>query len=307
MFIKRQLDVLSRICRISSSRQVMSASGITKVIAFFAVFAQLFGALFFDTPTYADGRDLMLDERFELVWSDEFDGGALDKNIWSGHYIWDAKGYQRDTSWWDMDHVRVEDGKLIITADKREGGPSSTGYYASGIDTHPGSGQYYGGEGYEQAYGYFEVSCILPKGAGLNPAFWLLGEGMFTDVTTGKTGCEIDVFETRTNQNKEKKWVGSVYNTIHYGSYDQYHKSEMQGHFYADNPYEEFNTYGLEWSESEYIWYINGVESARTSFGGVCEVPLYLILSICVDDYVFGNKDLPSEFIVDYVRAYQYR
>lgn len=47
-----------------------------------------------------------------------------------------------------------------------------------------------------------------------------------------------------------------------------------------NNPYEEFNTYGLEWNEDEYIFYINGVETFRTSFGGVSQNPEYVILSV---------------------------
>jgi len=305
MFTRRVLTVLLRILKLPCNRVVAAAPGLKKVAAFFVMLFQLFGALFFDWPTTPDGPDLDL-SRFELVWQDEFDGGSLDKNIWSGHYIWNSNGYQRDNSWWDMEHVKVEGGNLVITADYRDAGPSETGYYASAIDTSP-QNQYYGGAGYEQLYGYFEVSAKFPAGDGFNPAFWLLCEGMFLGEPSGVNGCEIDVFETKTNPSgKDKRWKDSLYHTIHVGSYDENHKSEMQGHFYVDTPTEQFNTYGVEWNENEYIFYINGVESARTRFAGVCRVPLYLIVSLGVDEY--ANKDqLPAEFVIDYVRAYQYK
>ncbi|MCL2508141.1 MAG: glycoside hydrolase family 16 protein [Oscillospiraceae bacterium] len=307
MLSHRNQTVLRRIFKLPGSRIVASASGFKKITVFFVVLFQLFGALLFDLPTTPDGPDLDM-SKFTLVWQDEFDAGSLDKNMWSGHYIWQADdyGYQRDTSWWDMDHVKVEDGSLIITADYRDTGPSATGYYASAIDTHPGNGQYYGGEGYEQLYGYFEIRCKFPAGDGFNPAFWLLCEGMFLGETSGVNGCEIDIFETKTNPSgSTKRWKDSVYHTIHVGSYGDNHRQEVQGHFCVGNPTEQFNTYGFEWNENEYIWYINGVESARTSFAGVCRVPMYLIISLGVDDYV-NKEQLPAQFVIDYVRAYQY-
>ena len=80
-----------------------------------------------------------------------------------------------------------------------------------------------------------------------------------------------------------------------------------------NNPYEEFNTYALEWNESEYIFYINGKETFRTSYGGVSQNEEYLILSVEMK----GENGIPSQrenapaedtqFIVDYVKVYQYK
>ncbi|MCR5523888.1 MAG: glycoside hydrolase family 16 protein, partial [Clostridia bacterium] len=139
-------------------------------------------------------------------------------------------------------------------------------------------------------------------------AFWLLTDGMWADDTDGGvSGAEVDVFETKMDYNEKSKDFSSVFHTIHVDSYEDAHRSENQGSFYADDPYNIFNTYGVEWNENEYIFYINGVETARTSFGGVCEVPLYLIISIGVDEKIAQNSFLPSSMIVDYVRCYQYK
>ena len=175
------------------------------------------------------------------------------------------------------------------------------------METNPNKNYSGNHKGYEQLYGYFEIRCILPKGAGLNPAFWLLSDGMFDDPTDGGiTGAEVDVFETNTKYNRLSPEFESVYHTIHVDSYDEYHRSENQGSYYADDPYNKFNTYGVEWNEDEYIFYINGVETARTSFGGVCQVPLYLIISVGVNEDVYESKHLPATMTVDYVKCYQY-
>lgn len=316
IFIKRQKDALRRMGGILLSfPKLLSTGSFVKLVAAIIVFAQLCGALLFDTPTQPGGPELDM-SKFTLTWSDEFNDGVFNKTDWSGHYCWGDNGtWPRDTSFWNRGQVSFREGNLIMSASYLENGPVGPegpygpAYYSYGMDTNPwtdGPTK----PGFEQLYGYFEMRCILPKGPGLNPAFWLLSDGMFdTDpdgglTDGGVTGAEIDVFETK--YKKERLFNDSVYHTIHVDSYDAYHRSEMQGHFYAKKPYEEYNTYGFEWSPDEYIFYINGVESARTNFGGVCQVPLYLIISLGIGDNIGDNKELPAEFIVDYVRAYQY-
>ena len=79
----------------------------------------------------------------------------------------------------------------------------------------------------------------------------------------------------------------------------------------GSNPYESFNTYGMEWNENEYIFYVNGKEYCRSKAGGVCQNPLYLILSVEMRgaNGVPSERDSsasPTEYVIDYVRAYQY-
>ena len=62
----------------------------------------------------------------------------------------------------------------------------------------------------------------------------------------------------------------------------------------------------MEWNENEYIFYVNGVESARTSFAGVCREPLYLIFSLGLDANA-KPEQMPARFEIDYVRAYRYK
>ena len=315
---KRQLDALKRLGGlIFNFPKLLSSGSIVKLITSIVIFTQVCGALLFDTPTQPGGPQLDM-SKFVLTWSDEFNEGTFNKTYWSGHYCWGDDGtWPRDTAYWNRGQVSFRDGNLIMKASYLENGPvgpegpDGPAYYSYGMDTNPWTdGQTK--PGFEQLYGYFEMRCILPKGVGLNPAFWLLSDGMFnTDPDVGLTdggvtGAEIDVFETRYNPGKLGFHKNSVYHTIHVDSYDEYHRSEMQGHFYAKNPHEEYNTYGFEWNENEYIFYINGVETARTDFGGVCQVPLYLIISLGVGENIGDNKELPAEFIVDYVRAYQY-
>lgn len=135
---------------------------------------------------------------------------------------------------------------------------------------------------------------------------------------TGKDGAEIDIFESPYYHKKGIRH-NCVESNVHFDGYGEDLTSGKVGFFLAQNPYDEFNTYGLEWNENEYIFYINGKETARTSFGGPSQVPEYMILSVEIGGSngipdpkswagnMNENDCLPSDFVVDYVRAYQYK
>ncbi|MBR4050901.1 MAG: glycoside hydrolase family 16 protein [Clostridia bacterium] len=307
-FAARQLRGIEEIKNIPSMIfKALFKFDFKRVIALIVAFFQLIGLVIFDTPVTPYKNEIDM-SKFELKWEDNFDKG-FDTKYWQGHYVYGANDTQpRDTAMWNRGQVSfTEDGCLLITAEYKEDGPKGAGYYSYGMETNPNKCYDEGYEGYEQLYGYFEIRCILPKGAGLNPAFWLLSDGMWDDDTDGGvTGAEIDILETNTRYDPFDPSFNSIVQTIHVDAYDEAHKWENQGEFYANDPYSEFNTYGVEWNENEYIFYINGVETARTSFGGVCQVPLYLIISLGVDERVDDNDYLPASMVVDYVKCYQY-
>ncbi|MCQ2477456.1 MAG: glycoside hydrolase family 16 protein [Clostridia bacterium] len=308
-FAKRQLTSLHAIpIVIGAVFKAFVGFDFKKAGALITAIFQLVGAAFFDTPVKPYGEKLDMN-KFELVWQDEFENG-FDDTVWQGHYVYGDEDTQlRDTAWWNREQVSFsDDGCLLLSASYREDGPKGAGYYSYGMETNPNKNYNGRHKGYEQLYGYFEVRCILPKGAGLNPSFWILTDGMWADDTDGGvSGCEIDLFETLYTYDESSVYHDSVYQTVHVDSYEEHHRSEIQGYFYADDPYNKFNTYGVEWNEDGYIFYINGVETARTDFAGVCEVPLYFIISLGVNENIVRNEYLPSVFKVDYVRAYQYK
>ena len=68
----------------------------------------------------------------------------------------------------------------------------------------------------------------------------------------------------------------------------------------------ELYTYGLMWTESEYVFYVNGREIGRSSFAaGVSRVPEYVIVSLEVDDVIDRDPSETETFLVDYVKIYQ--
>lgn len=246
-------------------------------------------------------------EKFTETFVEDFDT-ELDRSVWSGHYQYGTKTEARKGSYWNQYLAYTEDGNLIIPVTYLEEGMGEVGagWYTAGIDTDSDSPN-----SFYQKFGYFECRCILPKGADVWSAFWLMNDGVYNADGNGRDGTEIDIFESDCY---EEKWNNAVTSNLHFDGYNEAHQMMGAEKFLIkNNPYEEFNTYGLEWNENEYIFYINGVESFRTNFGGVSQNEEYLILSV----EMRGKDGIPSErenapgeeaqFIVDYVKVYQYK
>lgn len=283
----------------------------SKIISFFLGFLSIFLALF-DLPTYPHGKQVDMD-KFELVFADEFDGEELDTSVW-GTSAGIGNTSVRRGGYWNTDMATVSDGMLhIATKYFPDGykGNGKPGWYTAELTTQ---------KSFTQTKGYFEVRCILPKGCGMWSAFWLMGHGVGKIGNGGTDGAEIDIFESPCYSEKGIKHK-SVSSNIHYDGYGEEHRQKniCTSLLYQNDPYEEFNTYALEWSDDEYIIYVNGIEAGRSDFGGISQDEEWLLLSVEVG----GDNGVPAEswagpsietapdevtdFIVDYVRVYQYK
>ena len=242
-----------------------------------------------------------------LTFEDHFDGNELNGDIWRAHNFYGV----RKGGWWSASQLRVEDSNLVITTEYLKDGEFGPGWYTAGIETE---------EKFEQKYGYFECRCKLPKGQGLWSAFWMMNENVHKVVGHSRGGAEIDIFESPFwFRGKGKRNLVTL--NLHYNGYRLRTRYKNVGIFELDNdPYENYNTYGVKWTPDAYTFYINGHAVAKTSWGGVSEQPEYLILSCEVDGgsamptkgwsgYIERNDKgtFKAEYKVDYVRAYQFR
>ena len=262
--------------------------------------------------------------KFVEVWRDDFNGTELDTTKWgSSWWVTERKG-----GYWHEDMVRVENGNLIISAqyfdeplenryydewhDEIDFDEYKAGWYTADVTTQ---GKY------EQTYGYFEVRCILPAATGLWSAFWMMNDQVVNVDGSGRDGTEVDVFES--TYYKDNWWGndGVISGIVYDGYGPEMQNASIGKVFIENNPYEEYNTYGVEWNENEYIFYVNGYETGRLDAGGVSQNPEYLLLSVEFagengvqnsDRHGTGEisktpaENWPAEFKVDYVRCYQY-
>ncbi len=217
---------------------------------------------------------------WRLVFEDDFDGEYLDLTKWN--YL---NGPRRDGYWSSSEVFLDGNGHLIIQVSERDGR-----YYSGAINTR---------NKFEQAYGYYEIRCQLPKEEGFWTAFWLMTDGAHLVGNEGRDGTEIDIYESPYPHEDR------IQHALHWDGYGPEHKSA--GHApYIKDIYTGFHTFALEWNEDEYIFYVDGRETWRTAAGGVSQVPAFVKITAEVGTWAgdIRKANLPAQLIVDYVRVY---
>jgi beta-glucanase (GH16 family) len=218
------------------------------------------------------------------VWSDEFDGTALDTTKWMYRGLGPRKGGV------NVKEAVTLDGKghLVITTTK-VGDKYHTGMIATqGI--------------YERAYGYFECRVKFQRSIGHWSAFWLQSPKLGQELGNTKTsGTEIDIFEYL------RRYTNRMHHNLHWDGYGKHHKSKGKR---LDIPGlgEGWHTVGLAWTKDEYVFYVDGKETWRTK-EAVSGIPQYIILSAEVGKWAgdIAKAKLPDSVLFDYVRVYSER
>lgn len=267
-----------------------------KIVASFLAVLELFSLVIFDTPTTPRGQELDL-TGYTIVFEDEFNGDTLNTDVWDYRGSGPRRGGYNAES-----QVVVKDGKMTITGEYLTDGTYGEGWYTGMVKLKE-----------RYCKGYFEISCIVNEDPGFWSAFWIQADSPYTASVSkgGVGGAEIDIMESLDTANDKDR--DAIMQTIHCAGVDgvqEGFQSERLGAFYGEDIYNQYNTYGLEWTEDEYIFYVNGVETRRSSFGnGVSEVPEDVIVSLEIpdEDKLEGldKETYKTEYIVDYVRIYQ--
>ena len=267
-----------------------------KIIASILAIIELFGLTIFDLPTTPRGQELDL-TGYSIVFEDEFDGTELDTEAWKYCNSGVRRGGYRAPS-----QVEIKDGNCTITAEYLEDGEFGAGWYAGDLALR---------KWYKQ--GYYEIRCKCNDGGAFWSAFWIMAAHPYEAEYSkgGIGGAEIDIFEANSWDDPMSR--NAVSQTIHCAGVDgvqEGYQSRLLGFFKGNDIYNEFNTYGVEWTEDEYIFYVNGVETCRTSFGnGTSQVEEEVRVSLEVPDAAklepLDKDTYHSEFVIDYVRIYQ--
>ncbi len=242
---------------------------------------------------------------YKLVWSDEFEGNALDENNWNIetniHVNNELQQYTEREQ-----NLRVSNGNLEIEARKE----TYNNYeYTSGRINSRNKQQW--------TYGKMEARIKWPAGRGTWPAFWMLG----TKNTWPKCG-EIDIVEYLGSQPTRASFAVHTYQKNGNGKPAGNWSSV---HFFDYNLYEDYHIYGVEWLKEEeqgcdkIIFTVDGVEYASVTedIAHINEINYwpfqndnYIILNLAIGGNLGGtvdtsifNKDVIM--YVDWVRVYQ--
>jgi beta-glucosidase len=251
-------------------------------------------------------------EEWPLIWSDEFEGPAgapPDPGRW-GH---DVGGWGWGNAEWQYYTDSTENaaldgnGALVITARQIDAG-------SGGLECWDGLCAYTSARlltraKFEFTYGRVEARIKLPRGQGIWPAFWALGND-FDRVGWPNCG-EIDIME---NVGFEPSTVhGTVHGPGYSGGSGIGGGIDLPGdEAFADDYY----VFAVEWEPEALRWYVDGeqyltVTPESLPVGGdwVFDHPFFLILNVAVGGYWPGYPDETTEFPqtmhVDYVRVYQ--
>ena len=261
-----------------------------KIIAWFFV---LIGSLHALLPVMPKGDKLDL-TGYELVFCDEFDGDTLDDSVWYCRFPGTFRaGYN------SIGQTKVADGKLTITGEYLEDGEYGAGWYSSSIAL-------------KQKYvnGYFEIKCKCADAMDFWSAFWLQSSTSYDNEISagGVGGAEVDIFEAMEARYFPLWLKNSVKSTIYCNGTDALTDRidrQRVGKYLVDNLYTEFHTFGLKWTKDEYIFYIDGIESGRSSFGkGVSTIPEEVIVSLEIPQTILASHDHTAVFEVDYVKIW---
>lgn len=218
-----------------------------------------------------------------LTFHDEFDGTKLDTAKWTDQYWHGRTHSNNEQQYYAPDGYEVKNGVLRFKAEKRTMGgmPYTSGMIAS----H---------DKFTQRYGWFEIRAKFPKGKGMWPAFWLLP-------ATREWPPEIDVLEILGHE------TDKVYFSTHWRNAEKKHAYKTQ-HFSGPDFSKEFHTFAVEWTPKECIWYVDGIERARSD-AGIPHEPMYLIANLAVGGDWPGNPDATTTFPgimeIDHIRVYR--
>ncbi len=249
---------------------------------------------------------------YDLVFSDEFNGTALNPYRWNTGHRWDGefngerfeyrvinseKQFYVNIFSDDEEHIRdiasvynpfeLSGSSLAIRAIKNplktNNNNSAYGsmaeissqqdFLSGSIATH---------DKFSQKYGYFEARIKIPSHIGTFPAFWLFHEN---SVAEGTQKTEIDIME---NLGHAPHYV---YNTFHYykdvspsyaGTYN-FIKPNPDGQIFTGIDYsQDFHVYAVEWQPGRIVWLIDGEQVSEVTSSEVDFEELYIKLNLAM-------------------------
>ena len=122
---------------------------------------------------------------------------------------------------------------------------------------------------------------------------------------TDNGGMEMDIMESL------GVWGDNAFqHALHWDNYGADHKTVSSGKIFGTPTSDGFHTYGLEWSDGEMKFYIDGEETWKHTNARVSDVESYLILSHQLGGWSgsgnipVSNGGLPADMVIDYVRVY---
>ncbi|MGW7238001.1 ricin-type beta-trefoil lectin domain protein [Streptomyces sp. NPDC054804] len=239
-----------------------------------------------------------------VTFSDTFDGpagSAVNSSKWTLETGDNVNNHEREYYTSGTNNAALDgQGHLVITA-KKENPANYQCWY--GTCQYTSARMNTSGK-FSAQYGHVEARMKIPRGQGMWPAFWMLGNDI------GQVGWpnsgEIDVME---NVGFEPS---TIHGTIHGPGYSGSAGigagyTLPNGQAFADG----FHTFAVDWAPNSITWSVDGIAyQTRTpaDVGGntwAFNKPFFLILNLAVGGYWPGDPNsstaFPAQLVVDSV------
>ncbi len=275
---------------------------LVKLLLFPGMLVSLANCKFIDPGEPGKGQVFPGDDRYRLVWSDEFNNPGLPE---STKWNYDTEG--NEDGWGNFEdqvytearvqNAKVDDGVLHIIACRENFGDKK--YTSARLTSRA-----------DWKYGIIEVRARIPDGRGTWAAIWMMpGNWTFKDRNWPDVG-EIDIME---HVGFDK---GIVHASAHSRDYQWQTGTEKTDTMSVPDVSCNFHSYLLKWSpevirsfvdDSLYFEYKNeGLGESKWPYNK----PFYLILNLAVGGGWGGARGIdedvfPQTLEVDYVRVYQ--
>ncbi|HSV89442.1 MAG TPA: glycoside hydrolase family 16 protein [Bacteroidales bacterium] len=238
-------------------------------------------------------------EGYNLVWQDEFNGTTIDPDYWvfeTGTGCPNLCGWgNNELQFYRSQNAWVSNGTLIIEA-RRESIQGSA-FTSARMKTQ-------GRKSFQ--YGRIDIRALLPKGQGMWPALWMLGNNI---TTVGWPRCgEIDIMEMVGGQGREN----TVHGTIHW--FTDRHVFTGRGFTLSQGTfYQRYHVFSLIWDQSFVRFLVDNVQFHQIDItpDHMTEFhhEFFFIFNIAVGGNWPGSPDattiFPQQMRVDYVRVFQ--
>lgn len=275
-------------------------------------FFRLFLILLFLKPWSAAKKlHAQPDERYKLVWADEFNrNGVPDTNNWNYE-----KGFVRneELQWYQLENAVCRNGLLMIEA-RREEKPNP--FYEEGSNSwrkNRKTIQYTSAclitrGKHNWQYGRFEMRAKIDISKGMWPAWWTLGAAR-----PWPANGEIDIMEYYRGKllaniaclgnGREPEWFSNTFST-----------DSLGGSKWAS----EFHVWRMDWTEEFIALYIDDILLNKVHLDSLYnkdgtgfnpfKQPHYMLVNLALGGQNGGDPaetSFPRTFEVDYVRVYQ--
>lgn len=258
---------------------------------------------------------------YTYVWGDEFEGTSLDKKLWHQSTKMAA------TAEMALDNTELttftKNGYLNMLA-LRYWDPKKAGveYVCPWSVTTMETMSY--------KYGYVEIRAKMPFVRGAWASFWTSSSGALGPERTADYSIEVDIFENFASLDtiapNVHKWYGD-------GRHTQWGDEREKYTFDSLNINDEYHIYGFEWTPEKMTMYVDdkpyftydlsinfdedyaaNKDNGASDMSGF-DTQLYLIFNnhlftssssyLPYDGCEIYPTDLPTEYVIDYVRLYQ--